>query len=145
MTERKNVEKANNGQHTTQKAQYSHWQYKTIILNSENSKVKETLGKPNGQSRMDNPETLTTLDTQDPGQRLIKQKKKTKREKHKHNKDINSNTDLTKKRRWTQLLARIWFDGLLFFLQKSFKNICDVKMIVNIRKLSLQVNKPDQR
>jgi len=50
---------------------------------------------------MDNPETLTTLDTQDPGQRLIKQKKKTKREKHNHthNKDINSNTDLTKKRR----------------------------------------------
>ena len=36
---------------------------------------KQTLEKTKGQSRKNNPETLATLDTQDPGRRQAKDKK----------------------------------------------------------------------
>ena len=56
------------------------------------------LEKLNGQSRsrMDNPETLATLATRDTERGLNKNRKQEKM----------SNTDSTKNRAWTQLLAK---------------------------------------
>lgn len=60
---------------------------------TRNNPFNKRYRKPTRQSRMDHPETLTTLRTQNTVRRKTKQQQQTNKQKEENNKEHNRNTE----------------------------------------------------